>query len=391
MQITRAFVVAAILATVACAEPLEFPDWTIPVPEATRIIEYAHVPMEDRTERIELVQDLIIGGDPDDPAGAFYQPWGTAVDQRGNVYVLDAGNHRIQVFDRDGGFLRSIGRRGQGPGEMETPTSIVIAGGKIVVADRSTSRLSFWTADGTYLNGVALFNRLADVSGLADGSLVGRYLEIDPDRPRRTIPPLRMVFVRVSAEGTEQRRYAALPSLSETPLAMPLVPRLTNTPSGDLYVMRGDRYQVLALDTEGNVRWALRTTWPLLPVPQRLIDEAMEGPRTPNLDPSIFDWPENIPALSAVRVDGHGHVWVFPYAPLALAPESGATPSPTGDVPVDVYTRDGDRLFSGLIGSDSSAWVGWHAAHGDFVFTMRRRPDNEEMAVVRYRLVEPFG
>ena len=39
----------------ACSEPLEFADWTIPVPEGTRIIEYAAAPLEERVERIELV------------------------------------------------------------------------------------------------------------------------------------------------------------------------------------------------------------------------------------------------------------------------------------------------------------------------------------------------
>ena len=58
----RQAVLLAFLAIVlsACSEPLEFADWTIPVPEGTRVIEYAHVPLADRTERIELVEDLVI-------------------------------------------------------------------------------------------------------------------------------------------------------------------------------------------------------------------------------------------------------------------------------------------------------------------------------------------
>ena len=47
-----------IIATTACAEPLVFDDWTIPVPEGAEIIERAHVPIEGRSERIELIEDL---------------------------------------------------------------------------------------------------------------------------------------------------------------------------------------------------------------------------------------------------------------------------------------------------------------------------------------------
>ena len=39
---------------------LEFADWTIPVPEGTRIIEYPHVPLEERNERIELVEERFL-------------------------------------------------------------------------------------------------------------------------------------------------------------------------------------------------------------------------------------------------------------------------------------------------------------------------------------------
>ncbi len=53
--------VTALVLTACTPAPLEFPDWTIPVPEGTKIIEYAAVPMEERIERIELVEDLAIG------------------------------------------------------------------------------------------------------------------------------------------------------------------------------------------------------------------------------------------------------------------------------------------------------------------------------------------
>ena len=51
-------VVLLALSAAACSEPLEFADWTIPVPEGTRIIEYAAVPIEERTDRIELIRSV---------------------------------------------------------------------------------------------------------------------------------------------------------------------------------------------------------------------------------------------------------------------------------------------------------------------------------------------
>src|SRR6202020_2840405 len=47
-------------------------------------------------------------GEPGDQPGQFSVPHSVAVDAKGNVYVADRGNRRIQVFDGEGKFLRQI-------------------------------------------------------------------------------------------------------------------------------------------------------------------------------------------------------------------------------------------------------------------------------------------
>jgi len=40
--------------------------------------------------------------------------------------VADSGNCRVQVFDRDGGFVLSFGERGNGPGQFMSPDGIAV-------------------------------------------------------------------------------------------------------------------------------------------------------------------------------------------------------------------------------------------------------------------------
>jgi sugar lactone lactonase YvrE len=47
-------------------------------------------------------------GEPGDKPGQFATPHSIAIDAQDNIYVADRGNHRIQVFDRDGKFLRQM-------------------------------------------------------------------------------------------------------------------------------------------------------------------------------------------------------------------------------------------------------------------------------------------
>ena len=61
---------------------------------------------------IELVR-TIGDVDTDDENLAFDSPVDMAVDEAGNIFILDSGNQRIQVFGPDGKYVRTIGRRGQ--------------------------------------------------------------------------------------------------------------------------------------------------------------------------------------------------------------------------------------------------------------------------------------
>ena len=86
----------------------------------------------------------------------FYLPEDVKVGSNGDIYVLDSGNHRIQVFDKNGRFIRSIGRFGQGPGEFNRPEALALdledniyvadtRNGRIQIFDRKGRRLhSFW-------------------------------------------------------------------------------------------------------------------------------------------------------------------------------------------------------------------------------------------------------
>jgi len=91
--------------------------------------------------RLEPVR-TIGGPDSRDSGTAFYKPADIALDGEGNLYVLDAGNHRILKMDPDGGLIASFGRKGQGPGELQFPDGLAVGpGGKIYVSDKGSNNV----------------------------------------------------------------------------------------------------------------------------------------------------------------------------------------------------------------------------------------------------------
>lgn len=66
--------------------------------------------------------------------GLFFLPLSMDASPDGRLYVLDAGNERVQVFDGDGDYLTQWGSRGSGPGQLDLLLGGEI-GGSIAVDD----------------------------------------------------------------------------------------------------------------------------------------------------------------------------------------------------------------------------------------------------------------
>src|SRR3989338_1771404 len=56
----------------------------------------------------------------------LFSPTNLAGDQEGNLYVSDTGGFRIQVYNRKGGFIRSIGGHGDAFGQFARPKGIAV-------------------------------------------------------------------------------------------------------------------------------------------------------------------------------------------------------------------------------------------------------------------------
>lgn len=69
------------------------------------------------------------------------------------VYVADAQDCAVKVFDRDGRFLRSFGRKGRGPGELSFPSGVDAAGGLVYVADKLNRRVQVFDGEGAARGG----------------------------------------------------------------------------------------------------------------------------------------------------------------------------------------------------------------------------------------------
>lgn len=124
---------------------------------------------------LDLVVERTIGGPDGGEETAFYEPTDLQVDGNGRVHVLDTGNHRVQVFSADGEFERTLGRSGEGPGDLMRPEGLwVYPDGEVIVADTGNARLQRFGPAGDPLPPVTLDSLPLDLVGGPKGLWVLR-------------------------------------------------------------------------------------------------------------------------------------------------------------------------------------------------------------------------
>lgn len=323
------------------------------------VVENALAASWTNTAEWTLEEDLRIWGPP--PDGYLGRVIAVAADSRDNIYILDSTTQEIQVFDADGGFLRTLGGQGEGPGEFREALGPAIARGDTLwVADGRAPRYSIYAPDGTFIG--TRVRRLP--SGLLTERCTiapdGSYMEWWTRLPRVEMSDdisdndLRHHHpIRVSTDGEKQdtlpyleftRTLADLPSVgSRRPVFFgPSLKRALGC-RDDVWFAPSSEYRVYRRTLAGDTT----VVFTLEGVRPAAVDEAdrdeVRAPweRYPELNPALMEdhlraLPEHKPVIAGLFVDGAGHVFVVPETSRVDA----------GTV-IDVFREDG--VFLGRV------------------------------------------
>lgn len=87
--------------------------------------------------------------------GQFYHPSGIWADQNGTnggeIYVSDHNNHRVQVFDENGTFIRTFGSYGGGDGQLNYANGVGVGpDGMVYVSSKHSNKIQVFSKDGNF-------------------------------------------------------------------------------------------------------------------------------------------------------------------------------------------------------------------------------------------------
>ncbi len=262
---------------------------------------------------LKLTEELRIGEAEGRPEYAFGQIRGIAVDGRGSLYVADDKNIHVKVFDGQGVFLRTIGRQGQGPGEIGRPYDVFInSRGEVLVPDGKNYKLHFYSTLGVSLKDVTFGNRFPQQSVLG---------------------PRDELYVMSFGGDFDTGTYFELARLDEDLNPVAVLNRVDIPPGPlkeslggkvPLFCVRGDgsfvmgfskrdEYRIDIIDPRGRLSRVVRRDFDPVPIPKDLLEKAKRS-----LPPEMpAEMPTHFPAYLRLAADDEGRIFALtpPYDP----------------------------------------------------------------------------
>jgi len=226
-------------------------DWkgTITTENGITVVQNPKEPMYG-ADALVLEEDLSISGDTTEGDSLFSQIRSIAVDNAGNIYVLDWKDNHVLAFDKMGRHLRTFGRAGQGPGEFVTPLTMGLApDGEIVIEDYR-SHLVYFTPEGEFIRNLPLAKTgVRRVAIDSRGNILGIVIVREKDNSRYEIqkfdPEMNLMHVLDSTP---------IPSESSDSIN-PFVGLIYYTFDKDDRVVCGapDQYEIKTFSSTGNL------------------------------------------------------------------------------------------------------------------------------------------
>ncbi|MCY4673102.1 MAG: hypothetical protein OXD43_04935 [Bacteroidetes bacterium] len=276
---------------------------------------------------------LVIGDDEEDDNQWFSYIWGMGLLSDGSIAVVDNDLFEVRIFDASGRHLRSMGQRGEGPGEFTNPATLgITAGDTLWVGNYRPWSYTLLTAQGQFVRRI-LLDPVYQNRSMAGGVLENGYTVnakeggVGMRTPDFDVPDTMIVEIH-DPDGKLVGSLARIPhrtygTVSEAPENLYLSPLFEARAAVDalgstIVLAHGSKPEVQVLDDEFNLRMTIR--WPeqnreVTRADIRAWREDYRKLRSPARYMLSQERPvaDVFPVISSVRIGRDGRIWVRQY------------------------------------------------------------------------------
>ena len=287
-----------------------------------------------------------------------------AVDIEGNIYILSprSGEKVIFKFNRNGNFDMSFGQKGQGPGEVQWPTSIRIHLQKEIAVTDSHHKFLIFSSEGELIRETGIVSTFIAVVIPLDN---GNHLIIKQlfDSRSEHIMQRPLILTESELQDIKELERYKYPNYMTKKSFNGLVSDVIYSISKEkLYVGNPDRgYEICVYDLMGNLLKKIRKEYKTANVPEEVKVEILkryEGSGYEAVKEKIY-FPESMPPYKTFFSDENGRL-------LVMTHEKGKNP---GEYMFDIF--NGEGIFMGRKSLEGS--LSWAIIRQNRLYCLREK------------------
>lgn len=308
---------------------------------------------KDKPATIKLTEEMVIGLS-DNQDEALSEVGNFVVDKEGNLFVVDSKDRKVKAFDRNGRFLRLIGKPGEGPGELGMPTGVQFTkDGQLMIEDATNRRLSFFKPSGEFTRSASIADKMGLVNILLDaqGNYLGREIGVSGNKMffeiKKYDPQLKPLF---SLDKTDFP--VPLPGSGAKINLLELSSIYQFDGAGNIFYGRNVAYEIKVFDAKGKHIRSIQKEYDQVKVTKEDIDEILA--RIPNTAPGVanikdmFVFPDYFPPFQFFLLDDAGRMYVRTY-------KKGKA---KGEYEIDVFDAEGTFIAQFITKAGLMFWRG---------------------------------
>lgn len=316
---------------------------------------------------------------------------GYAITKNGNIFIADMNLHNLKVLNSSGKFIKTVGQKGAGPGDLAYPWHLVFNGKHVYVYEIRNHRFSLFNEDGSFFKVIKPQKnlRVKKMRALKTGDLV---IQTEIYNYGKNIGQEALV-AWYSPELEERRLIYKKNVLTNKFIKEPM---RTNIPqpyqplvswniakNGDVFTAFQDKYEIERHQLQKGKVSSFTHKCTRAPVTEKdkevffagltfsSGDKTMKG--APKFVLDNTDFPKYKPIFDTILTDPEGNILVFP-----------TLSSNASEMVFDAFTPDGTfinrvKLPSGKLSLFNTSF------HEQYIWTIIQNED-EESTLVKYKI-----
>ncbi|MFC2155669.1 6-bladed beta-propeller [Acidobacteriota bacterium] len=307
-------------------------------------------------------------------------------DENEMVFVLDYENFKTHIFDRNGKFISSFGKKGEGPGEMKLFAALYLKNNKLIYYE--SNRVHYFSKQGKYIETLIVPGDLKPRLFIDERSFVSapRMNWKEPkgrsqciiyslkDKNKKLLFEYSTFKKGVVCRASKKSRTSfSFSNSSITPILV-LAYR-----DNKIYYGMNDEYRVMVLDLKTRDEFDFALKRKVKSVPRVYKDEIMKGVNfPPDVKQQIREGlPDHFTFFEGIFIDRNGNIYVFVIDPVEENSRK-----------IDIFSAGGRYIYSAEIKVEKGLTIRGPHFYNDKLYL---GIENEEgdLKLVKYKIDIP--